>query len=847
MTPTARSAALALAWLLAPALAVADQLPARRLASALRFEALGVRPDGAPRFVARGPGYAVFLTPTETILSFMTALNGVRGRQPGFLSHDRRPRVATSSSVATIRMRLAGARDDSRLVPAHPQTSPLRRFVGADPGAWRTHLTTYAAVRRNEVYPGIDLLYYGADRQLEYDFIVAPGADPAVIEVEFEGADRLHVDDRGDLMVTVGEHEFRQRRPVAYQDIGGTRQPVASSYAIDEAGRVSFALGEYDARHALTIDPIVIYSTYLGGTERDAPPDIGNVVLDAAGNAYVSGQTSSDDFPATAGTPGGNGDAFLTKFSPSGEIVYSLHFGGRGADDVRDVAVDWLGNVYLGGATQSPDFPTTPGTIATVCTPIGDTECSARGFVIKINAAGTALMYSTLLGGASPEGYPTVVSSIAVNGIGVVTLVGSTGSGLTATPGAFQTSVAGLFDGFAARLNGTGSSLTWVTYFGGRSDEFGARVALDANGSAYVTGTTHSTDFPTSAGAYQRDCPVLDIVVPDQCSIAFVIKFTRSGMLAYSTYLGGRTTIGAAIRGVSSTGEAVLVDQQGAAWIVGTSFTTDFPTTADAFLKDAPGGWNAFLTKLSSDGASLLYSTYHGGSTEDYGEDIATDLTGAIYVAGTTTSADFPSHDASQPSHGGGVFDVFVTKFDATGRVPTYSTFLGGAGEDWLRAIAVDAAGTVYVTGSTDSDDFPTVDAAQPLRAGSHDAFVTRLGLLTCGTDVTEHVDVLPLPSLPLLLPFLQIQLVFVHSRSASTIAGPVALVLDDLQNGALVQPAPRTSCYGTPDAPWVVLTTGDDSVLSPGEIVATLLLFRLTEWAPIRYVPRVISGLPTQ
>jgi hypothetical protein len=809
------------------------------------FEENAGQADEGVRFLARASGYDVFLTPAEAIIR----LSHPSPRRDRDLHA---PRLggsvrAVAPSRDEIRLKLVGATPPAQVEGLEPLPGKSHYFKGSDPGKWRTNVPTYGKVRYANVYPGIDLLYHGSQRQLEFDFVVAPGADPNAIRLRFEGADDLQIDPNGDLVVTVATGTLRQKQPSTYQDIDGRRTVVSSAYVIKGRSDVAVAVGHFDRRHPLTIDPI-LYSTYLGGSADDNRGVIfGTIATDSAGNAYVGGITESTDFPVAGNTyGGGEDDGFLTKFDPSGAVLYSVFVGGAGSDDIRSVAVDRLDNVYMVGMTQSPDFPTTLGSLPTTCTPLGTSQCAPRGFVIKLGNSGTTLAYSTLLGGAATvTGHPTVAEDIAIDGSGVAIVVGATGEGLRATPGAFQTEVAGLFDGFMAKLNATGTALTYVTYFGGRLDETRERVAVDPSGAIYISGTTRSPDFPISSGAFQTTCP--PIVFGGCGSIAFVMKFTGTGALVYSTYLGGSATVGPATLGTSSEANGIAVDDTGETYVVGTAYTTDFPTTADAFMPTNPGLWNAFVTKFSADGRSLIYSTYLGGAQSDWGFGIAIDMLGQAYVTGGTASDDFPTVSAVQPVHAGGGADGFVAKLNAAGNALVSSTYLGGSGWEWGVGIAVDSAGTAYVTGFTESPNFPTVHAAQPAPGGAIDSFVVKLGEL-CPSEVTERVNIFTSRFFPIpILPQLHVQVIVVQNKTTSPIGAPLAFVTSHLENAVLLFARGRTACFSTGGDPFLMLDAGAEGELSPNEIAWKYALFWQTSSGAIAYTPRVLSGIPTQ
>ncbi len=405
-------------------------------------------------------------------------------------------------------------------------------FLGNDPTKWRTNVPTYARVHYQDLYPGIDLIYYGNQRQLEYDLVVRPGADPSRIRLGVQGADTLDVDAQGDLVLHTAGGDIRQRKPAAYQEIDGMRQEISGGYVLKGSHTVGFEVGAYDASRPLVIDPVLFYSTYLGGSSDDFGSGI---AVDSSGDAYVTGYTLSTDFPTTVGAfqtthaaDGGLDDGFVTKLNPTGAaLVYSTYLGGSSDDFGFGIAVDSSGDVYVTGYTLSTAFPTTVG--AFQMTNAGGYD----GFVTKLNPTGAALVYSTYLGGSSDD----FGRGIAVDAAGSAYVTGYTYStAFPTTVGAFQTTHAadsGRNDAFVTKLNPTGAGLVYSTYLGGNSFDVGLGIAVDALGSAYVTGGTQSTNFPTTTRAFQTTFGggVVD---------GFVTKLNPAGsMLDYSTYLGG--------------------------------------------------------------------------------------------------------------------------------------------------------------------------------------------------------------------------------------------------------------------------------------------------------------------
>ncbi|MFB3132946.1 MAG: SBBP repeat-containing protein, partial [Rhodothermales bacterium] len=620
-------------------------------------------------------------------------------------------------------------------------------FIGRDRSKWRTGVPHYARIRYEGVYPGIDLVFYGTNqRQLEYDFTVQPGADPARIRLAIEGAKRLEIARSGDLIAHLASGEVRFKKPVIYQEANGKRRSIKGKYTLAEGNRIGFEVGPYDASHPLIIDPMLTYSTYLGGTGSERGDAI---TVDSAGNAYVVGATDSIDFPTTegafdeyCGTDGGcnpepylNSDAFVTKLSADGSaLVYSTYLGGADGDGAAGIAVDGLGNAYVTGSTASADFPRTKNAFQQTFGGGDD------AFVTKLSANGSALFYSTYLGGASDD----YGEDIAVDASGNAYVTGLTlSSNFPTTDGAFATSHNGGFiDAFVAKIDPSTDTLVYSTYLGGTGIDFGFGIAVDSGGNAYVTGFTDDPngDFPTTENAFQRTFGGgYDAFVTKLNPIGNLSDFclNQSGAevvctdpgrvfesFPYSTYLGG-----------SSNDESwgIAVDSLGNAYVTGWSTSTDFPTTENAFQKTI-GGKNgrepdAIVAKLNAAGSALVYSTYLGGKQLDYGFGIAIDGDGNAYVTGYTQSRDFPTAgNAFQPAYGGGGSDAFVTKLNVTGNALVYSSYLGGSDSDSGEGIAAAGGGNAYVVGYSYSSDFPTTgDSYQPLLRGTSDAFVVKV------------------------------------------------------------------------------------------------------------------------
>jgi hypothetical protein len=662
----------------------------------MAFEVNAGQTDPSIDFIARGYGYTLLLTATDVALSL------VAPRGDGRIN-------------AILQMTLVGANPYALKSGLEGLPGKVNYFLGNDSAAWRRDIATYAKVGYRDVYPGVDLVYYGNQRRLEYDFVVAPGADPHIITLEFAGANDLSVDAQGDLVLrSAGSAVLQLHKPFVYQERDGIRQEVSAAYEL--AGRqVSFAIGAYDSALPLVIDPVLVYATRLGGGDVD----IGYAIAaDTAGNIYVTGETSSTDFPVAKPSQkayGGATDVFVAKLSADGaQLIYSTYLGGRGADVGYGIAVDAAGNACITGDTQSSDFP-----LANPWQPKAGGASDV--FVTKLSADGSRLLYSTYFGGGGGERGQGIACDTAGNAY----VAGYTNSTDMPTVNALQPTYAGgNADAFVLKLNPDGKPI-YATYLGGGNDrpDQATAIAADTAGNAYVTGFTNSPDFPTAK-------PLQKFVGPTD---VFVTKINPTGSaLVYSTHLGG---------GADDEAMAIAVDAAGSAYVTGQTESPDFPTTAGAFRTQCVAidaklpigkiclGGDAFVSKLNPEGSALVYSTYLNGSGFEVGRAIAVDAKGSAYVAGLTTSKDFPTSNAVQPAFGGGAYDAFVVKLNPGGAV-SYSTYLGGNRDDVAFGIAIDPTGDAWVTGYTMSPDFPLrrplLNAPRSLR-GARDAFIAKI------------------------------------------------------------------------------------------------------------------------
>jgi uncharacterized protein (TIGR03437 family) len=657
------------------------------------------------RFLTRGGGMTAFFTDTEAVMVLH------KGEQP---SHDalHRPDPPAKVEQAVVRMKLAGVTRPRRATGLEKLPGVSNYFIGNDPKKWRTDVPHYARIRYDGVYPGIDLVWYGNQRQLEYDFVVGPGADPNEIQVAYDGVESVGVEANGELVLRTALGGVRQQPPRVYQEIAGKRVEVVARYAIVARNRVRFELAEYDRKRELRIDPVVlIYSTYLGGGGYGGGSGI---AVDAAGSAYVIGSTLSNAFPTQSPYQGASGggpwDAVVTKLTPTGNaLVYSTYLGGGGNDYGQGIVVDAAGSAYVTERTSSSNFPTQSPYQPTL-------RGGTAAFVTKLSSAGNALAYSTYLSGSGQDWG----LGIAVDAAGSAYVTGFTSSTNFPTQSAYQATLRGSQNAFVTKLTPAGSALVYSTYLGGNTSDTGYGIAVDGAGLAYVTGDTYSTNFPTQS-AYQATYR--------GSGDAFVTKLTAAGnALVYSTYLGGSSF---------EVGNGIAVDAAGSAYVMGSTQSADFPTQLP-YQATYHGSSDAFVTKLSPAGNALVYSTYLGGNGQDNGGGIAVDSAGSAYVIGYTASTDFPTQSPYQATCQGGE-DAFMTKLSPAGNSLVYSTYLGGSGDEYGNGIAVDALGSAYVTGFTSSTDFPIQSPYQATYYASQEGFVTKLGLPLSGTTVATN------------------------------------------------------------------------------------------------------------
>jgi hypothetical protein len=644
------------------------------------------------------------------------------GRLAAFLTQDG---WTLSMHGEAISMRISDASQSARLAPEGTVGGISNYYLGS---RVITGLPHYASVRVTEIRPGIDIVYHASERDLEYDFVIRPGADPKALRLRFEGGKPPILAGNGDLLFKTSSGELRQRKPRVWQEVEGKRHEVECSYAFLGPSEVGLVLENYNRSAELVIDPVLAYSTYLGGTNQDVATGI---AVDVSGNAHVTGYTASTDFPATTGSFHGYYDVFVTKLNPSGSgLVYSTFIGGFNQDQANGIAVDNAGNAYITGFTTSSDFPFT----------INHLLGFQDAFVAKLGSTGVVL-YCTAVGGNNQDSG----AAIAVDAQGFAYIAGFTNSNNSlATAGSYKTTLTGNSDAFVAKLLPSGQ-ISYATYLGGASDDNATAIALDSSGNAYIGGITSSANFPATPGAYAT------ALAGGQD--AFVAKLNSLGSaLIYATYLGGSS---------NDSVSGLAVDAAGNAYISGTTQSSDFPTTMGAFETSRPAqfGTSGFVSKLNAAGGGLTYSTFLGGNGSDSTVAIAVDINGFAYVAGNAQSSNFPTTPGALRIRPASNFfccdtDMFFVKVAVDGSALTYSTLLGSINttED-ANALALDGNNGIYLAGYTSSQTYPTTSGAfqasspKPSQFSPTSAVVSKIDLgstVLCNPSVSPQSQSLP-------------------------------------------------------------------------------------------------------
>ena len=643
-------------------------------------------------FVSRGEGYSLFLTPSEAVFS----LRPMTEQDSAAIDPNLDLGQPASDKRAVLRMKIRDANPEPRITASEELPGKSNYFIGNDPSKWQTDVAHYARVEYADVYPGIDLAYYGNPGQLEYDFIVAPGADPDQIALVFEGADEIEIETEGSLVLKTDSGAVRQQKPLIYQETSEGRQRVEGKYVLAGENDVGFEIGRFDRSNTLVIDPVLVYSTYLGGSGASFAEFGLGIAVDSLGQANVTGRVDSADFPLESPIQpvlGGTNDAFIAKLNAAGTaLVYSTFFGGSDFEIGTAIAADGSGNAYATGSTGSADFP-----LAGAFQPVfggGPDAFSGDAYVVKLDATGS-LVYSTYLGGSDRDRG----DGIAVDAGGDAYVTGNTASLDFPTAFPFQPAFAGgpTFggDGFVTRFNSTGAALVYSTYLGGSARDNARQIRVDGAGNAFVVGVTRSIDFPVTAGAFQpASAGITDV---------FVSQLNAAGSaLNYSTYFGGSS---------SDSGFGIAIDDSGDAYITGWTQSVDLPVTPGAFQPAPLSFLTAFVARLNAAGSGIVYATYLGGTVLDQGLGIAVDSGDNAWVTGNAQSSNFPLLDPIDATFQPGN-EAFITQVNPAGTGLLFSTFLGGNRGEFGQAIALDPAENVYITGATQSITFPTTPGA---------------------------------------------------------------------------------------------------------------------------------------
>lgn len=674
----------------------------------MKFYAIGLVAASVSGFAANASPVA----PRSTPLFFIEdAPNRFLLQVPGTSAVFTSNGVEFQTGGDVVRAKFRGANVAPRMqgVEAMGRANFMR---GQDAGAWRLGLPTHRKVRYADVYPGIDLIYSGIDGRIKSEFQIAAGADPSDIQAEYS-AD-LSIDAEGRLHAG----NLIEAAPDIFQDAASGRASVAGRYRLLDARTAGFEVDAYDRTLPLVIDPVISYATYMGGTGLGA---VTGVALDSAGNLYAAGWTEALNFPillAEQAANAGGVDAFVVKVSPSGAgLIYATYIGGRGDDRAAAIAVNTSGEAYLTGATSSSNFP--------LVTPVRATLGGSKtAFVLKLNAIGNTLLFSTYLGGTAYD----LGTAIAVDASGRAYIAGDTQSADFPVIGGFQDVIGGGLDAFVTKLNSNGTYV-YSTFLGGVANEHAGGIAVDSGGSAYIAGGTYSMNFPL-AGAIQA--------TNHGGQDAFAAKLSASGTtLVYSTYLGGS--------GAATPEEAngIAVDAGGNAYLAGVANSGDFPVTAGAFQVTFKGVSDAFVTKINAAGTAWVYSTYLGGTDLDWASAIGIDSAGNAYAAGYTSSGDFPQSNPVQAAFGG-LYDGFVARLNPAGNTLGFSTWFGGSGSDAVNALAVDANGNMFLGGQTNSLNLPLVGPIQAANNGGSVGWLARLGVTAPPPQIPSAVSVTP-------------------------------------------------------------------------------------------------------
>jgi hypothetical protein len=677
--------------------------------------------DSSVKFSALDKNANFFFTSTgPTILLSRETVESKKRRKSSKTNSftDNKYEKNIKKEFCSIKLNIIGANKDPEIIGEEKLPWNNNYFMGNDPAKWQKNVPNFSKIRLKSIYENIDLVYYFEKNSLKYDFYIYPGADPEKIRLQFDTGDinfgkRLEIDDKGDLQINTPFGYLIEKRPICYQIIDGEQIEINAGFKIidNDKNIFSFELGERNTDYPVVIDPEIIYSTFLGGTDGI---DWGfGIEIDQGGNAYLTGQLESFDFPVSSGvfmeTSLGSINGFVSKLNSSGTALeFSTYIGSTShSEGLKDIEIDSEGNVYVAGWTHSLDYPVTANAFDKTM------DGSDGAVVTKLNSNGSELMFSTYLDGSDKE----TVWAIDADDSGFVYVTGITSShDFPTTPGAFDEYTDASQDGFVSKINTTEGSLVFSTYLGGGGIENCYDIVIDNNKNIYITGNSESSDFPTTDGAFNQDCTGdLDV---------FVTKLSSDGSsLLYSTFIGGSK---------KEFGYGIAIDKNNNSYVTGITLSEDFPVTYGAYdttfyeevdVVDQSAGhvlkthgiknplegekYDIFVTKLNSEGNSLVYSTYIGGNGDDFGRYPAVDNDGNVYITGYTESTDYPTSPGAYDRSHNGNMDVFVSKLNSNGTRLLYSSYFGGAEDDIGYKITIASDGNAYLTGWTASYDFP--------------------------------------------------------------------------------------------------------------------------------------------
>ncbi|HJZ69055.1 MAG TPA: SBBP repeat-containing protein [Blastocatellia bacterium] len=652
-----------------------------RWSQPLSFEANRGQADDDVKFVGRGKGFGLLLKQSEAVLAL----------------RNRTDEVTRSHKLS---MKFEGASPAALIAGVDKQKALASYFIGNDPAKWIRDIETYSRVTYSGLYPDIDLTFYEDERELEFDFEVAPGADPQRIALRFQGADRIRLGSQGSLILHTAAGDVRYKHPVAYQETDGSKLEVPARFKILSDDAIGFEVAAYDSTRPLIIDPVLVYSSYVGGNAADAA--IG-IVADSTGNTILVGDSFSTDFlsPRAAGRT--DSDIFVGRLSSNGLLLRYSFFGGTKNEFATGMSVDGMGNIYVSGVTQSPDFPVFHSFAQVL---MG----SSDAFVIKLTPGADQFFYLSLIGGSGDE----AGVSVAADSTGSAYITGRTTSADFPVVSAIQSSYGGgSSDAFVSKLTSDGSGLVYSTFLGGSGAEDSAGktgISVDSTGNVYVTGDTSSGNFPTKNALRSSKSGAASSFD------GFVAKINPAGSdFVYSTYLGGSD---------NDVALAIAIDSTGNAYVTGSTNSTSF--TGSSATRPAASAPDAFVAKINASGSAISYLTFLGGSGFDSADAIAVDASGNAVIAGSA-GADLPTVNSIQSFRRGGDIDAFVAKVGTTGTV-SFSTYIGGSGDDQATAVAVGPTdGDIYVTGITTSTDFLTFLPLIDHNSGGQDIFIAKI------------------------------------------------------------------------------------------------------------------------